>query len=140
MANLTEAIEDVSNSHFQKTLVPDAPLELLNNRGHTVASEDLIFDNIPIVSPNGDVLLQELSFHISKGRNLLIVGPNGCGKSSMFRILGGLWPVYGNYNSFPRMSQSYASTKDGIMSKPSADQIFYIPQRPYLSIGTLRDQ
>lgn len=96
---------------------------VLSQRGRVVEDEDIRFENVPIVSPTGDVLVKAMSFHVKKGEPLLVVGPNGCGKSSMFRILGGLWPVFG-----------------GTVYKPPAREFTYIPQRPYLCHGTLRDQ
>ena len=95
----------------------------LTNQGEIIISDKIIFDRVPILSPNGDTLVKEMSFEIDPGMHLMISGPNGCGKSSLFRILGELWPVFG-----------------GVVHKPSLDKIFYIPQRPYLPSGTLRDQ
>jgi len=127
VSTLLDVISDIQRGHFEKALVSSASVEdnaaVLAGRGDLEEGEDIKFDGVPIVSPNGDVLVKALSFHIAKGDHLLIVGPNGCGKSSLFRILGGLWPVYG-----------------GKVRKPPSEDIFYIPQRPYLSKGTLRQQ
>lgn len=127
VSSLLDVMDEVSSGHFEKNLVSSASTEensaVLKGRGTIEESEDIEFADVPIVSPNGDVLVKKLSFAIKPGDHLLIVGPNGCGKSSLFRILGGLWPVYG-----------------GSVKKPSFEDIFYIPQRPYLSRGTLRDQ
>ncbi|KAK4555710.1 ATP-binding cassette long-chain fatty acid transporter pxa2 [Recurvomyces mirabilis] len=127
VSTLLEVIADIQRGHFEKALVSSASTEanavVLSGRGELEESENIEFDKVPIVSPNGDVLVRALSFHINRGDHLLIVGPNGCGKSSLFRILGGLWPVYG-----------------GKVRKPPSEDIFYIPQRPYLSKGTLRQQ
>jgi ATP-binding cassette subfamily D (ALD) long-chain fatty acid import protein len=124
---LLDVMEDVTAGHFEKKLVSSASTEenaaVLRGRGQVEESEAIEFTDVPIVSPNGDILVKKLSFSIQPGDHLLIVGPNGCGKSSLFRILGGLWPVYG-----------------GSVKKPNFEDIFYIPQRPYLSRGTLRDQ
>lgn len=132
LTELMEVMDDVDEGRLKKRLVTSSGQEgiekkneVFSRRGELITGkdDDVVFDEVPIVSPNGDVLLQKLSFHIHPGQHLLIIGPNGCGKSSMFRILGGLWPVYG-----------------GKVSKPSNKEFTYIPQRPYLSLGTLRDQ
>lgn len=87
-----------------------------------IKSDNISFKDVPILSPNGDILIPKMSFDIQPGMHLMITGPNGCGKSSLFRILGELWPCTG-----------------GTLCKPGVEKIFYIPQRPYLPNGTLRD-
>lgn len=127
VAALLGVMDDIQAGRFKKNLVSTAGTEenagILRGRGEIVESEDIEFMDVPVISPNGDVLVRKLNFSVKPHEHLLIVGPNGCGKSSLFRILGGLWPVYG-----------------GTVRKPPSSDIFYIPQRPYLSRGTLRQQ
>ncbi|KAH6966263.1 ABC transporter transmembrane region 2-domain-containing protein [Fusarium venenatum] len=127
VATLLDVMSDVQAGHFEKKLVSSSGIEgneaVLKGRGTVHESNDIAFIDVPIISPNGDVLIKALSFTLKHGDHLLVVGPNGCGKSSLFRILGGLWPVYG-----------------GTVYKPPFHAIFYIPQRPYLSRGSLRQQ
>lgn len=47
---------------------------------------------MPLVTPNGDVLVRKMDFEVKSGMNVLVCGPNGCGKSSLFRILGEVRP------------------------------------------------
>ncbi|KAJ1918925.1 ATP-binding cassette long-chain fatty acid transporter pxa2 [Mycoemilia scoparia] len=138
VAGLFEVLEDVNKGHYVRGQADMSSLSgeagtsvenvkegmlILKQRGQIVDDKDIEFVDVPIVSPTGDILVPNLSFHVRSGMNVLVLGPNGCGKSSMFRILGGLWPVYG-----------------GVVKKPTDGNVFYIPQRPYLSVGTLRDQ
>lgn len=79
--------------------------------GHLHEIEDtIIFDRVPIVTPSGEKLVREISISISHGENVIVTGPNGCGKSSLFRILSGLWPIF-----------------TGSLSSPPLEQLFYIP-------------
>lgn len=117
VSDLLDTMDEVEAGKFRKQLVSSAKTEenakgeshcssrwtsltqclgpVLSGRGKVVESADIRFDKVPIVSPVGEVLVAELSFEIKQGENLVVQGPNGSGKSSVFRILGGLWPVYG---------------------------------------------
>eukprot|EP00331_Platyophrya_macrostoma_P025673 CAMPEP_0176441468 /NCGR_PEP_ID=MMETSP0127-20121128/21214_1 /TAXON_ID=938130 /ORGANISM="Platyophrya macrostoma, Strain WH" /LENGTH=645 /DNA_ID=CAMNT_0017826249 /DNA_START=246 /DNA_END=2183 /DNA_ORIENTATION=- len=131
VCEMKAVIDDLKKGQYQRVLVnqgndrPDSqkPSTVKMNQGELKESDSIIFDEVPIVSPNGDVLVKSMSFEIKKGMNCIVTGPNGCGKSSLFRVLGSLWPLFG-----------------GKLSKPTMDKMFYVPQRPYLPAGTLRDQ
>ena len=88
-------------------------------------------ENVPVVAPSlypmgGEELIDDLSFLVRPGEHLFITGPNGAGKSAVARIVAGLWPTFRGIASRPRNAG-----QDGIM---------FLPQRPYLTQGTLRDQ
>jgi ABC-type uncharacterized transport system fused permease/ATPase subunit len=76
-------------------------MPLIPGSGRIIFQDNIIrFDKVPLVTPNGDILVDELTFEVRSGINVLVCGPNGCGKSSLFRVLGEVRLVY-NKNFTP---------------------------------------
>ncbi|EED90808.1 ABC transporter, partial [Thalassiosira pseudonana CCMP1335] len=72
---------------------------------------------------NRRVLVQDLEVSLTSGKNMLITGNSGAGKSSLLRAIAGLW-----------------STGSGEIERPRKQYVYFLPQRPYCPPGTLRDQ
>lgn len=136
---LLSTLHDLSVSSYASMSRPldlpaDAPFyDLGTLNGKLVDSappeQGVIFDKVPIVAPapgvarGGEELVKQLSVKIKPGEHLLITGGNGSGKTAIARVLAGLWPVW-----------------EGFVSRPDDSNIMFLPQRPYLSSGSLRDQ
>lgn len=78
-------------------------------------------DNMQINLPDGKPLLENISFTLHPGHNVLIKGVSGSGKSTLLRAISGIWPFV-----------------DGKIFLPERDKLMFIPQKPYLPLGTLR--
>ena len=84
---------------------------------------DLI--GVSAATPQGRVLLSSLNYRIKQGENVMIQGPNGTGKSTLLRCIAGLRPLHAGTILAPTIN---------------ASNVYYLPQKPYLPNGTLRDQ
>ncbi|WP_426957139.1 ABC transporter ATP-binding protein/permease [Muricoccus radiodurans] len=78
-------------------------------------------ENLDLRLPDGRVLLADGSLRIVPGEAVVVTGPSGSGKSTLFRALAGIWP-FGS----------------GRVAVPEAEKMLFLPQRPYLPLGTLR--
>jgi putative ATP-binding cassette transporter len=88
------------------------------------AGPDIRLDRVSFVTPGGERnLVRDLSLGVGKGQSLMIVGQTGVGKSSLLRAMAGLW-----------------SRGSGSMTMPPQGVTMFVPQKPYMMLGTLRDQ
>lgn len=82
----------------------------------------LCAENMEVRLPDGRVLLKDINLTLKPGSNVLIKGPSGSGKSTLLRAIAGIWPFV-----------------EGQINIPEMDKLMFIPQKPYIPLGTLRD-
>lgn len=91
-------------------------------RAQRAATPDaVVASGLDVRLPSGEMLLKGISFSVEPGDALLIQGPSGCGKSTLLRTIAGIWP--------------YA---EGLLQIPANANAMFVPQKPYMPIGTLR--
>ena len=94
-----------------------APIDVREDEAHVA------YERLTLLSPGSDhVLLRDLSVSVPHGTRVLIVGPNDAAKVALFRATAGIW-----------------ENGSGRIVRPGFDGILFLPERPYLSPGTLRD-
>lgn len=98
------------------------------SNGETVIAREpsprLELDGLTLKTPNYQrTLLSDVSFVLEPGRGLLIVGASGGGKSSLLRAIAGLW-----------------NSGSGTIRHPKLEEMLFLPQRPYMILGSLREQ
>lgn len=99
-------------------------MRLHNNKGDDKKNVVLSLQNLDLYTPDQKrMLVRNLSLQLFEGQHLLVVGNSGAGKSSLLRGLAGLWIV-----------------GRGFIDLPPDEDVYFLPQRPYCTLGSLRDQ
>ncbi|MEM8506101.1 MAG: ABC transporter ATP-binding protein/permease [Cyanobacteria bacterium P01_D01_bin.1] len=88
------------------------------------SSSELVLQSLTLQTPNYQrTLIEDLSLTIAAQSSLLVMGPSGCGKSSLMRAIAGLW-----------------TSGEGTIARPSLEDLLFLPQKPYMILGSLRQQ
>ncbi|MBL6802519.1 MAG: ABC transporter ATP-binding protein/permease [Synechococcus sp. BS307-5m-G38] len=89
-----------------------------------VDSHSIVVRHADLTPPGAEQpIVRDLSLSVGETDRLLVVGPSGCGKTSFIRMISGLW-----------------APTSGTVERPPTGELLFIPQKPYMLLGSLREQ
>ncbi|XP_037359758.1 lysosomal cobalamin transporter ABCD4 isoform X1 [Talpa occidentalis] len=130
IGELRETLLDMSLKSQDDELLDESEWDLGRAPGWPAAGPAdtaFLLERVSISAPASDKpLIKDLSLKISEGQSLLITGNTGTGKTSLLRVLGGLW----------------ASTRGSVqmLTDFGPHGVLFLPQKPFFTDGTLREQ
>ncbi len=117
-----DRVYDLAQAMDESKAEPQEQLE--KRRIDIVESNRIAIEHLTLQTPNYQrTLLGDLSLSLPEHNGLLVMGASGAGKSSLLRAIAGLW-----------------TSGTGRIERPPLADVLFIPQRPYMTLGTLREQ
>lgn len=108
---------------FQST-IESLPVPALEAKERSNHSGSILLRDASVVPPGtNQVLVKNINLEVGLSQRVLVVGPSGCGKTSLLRLVSGLWP-----------------SGSGEVERPPLGELMFIPQKPYMLLGSLREQ
>ncbi len=109
---------------FQSKVESISQIKPSNNQNIISDYSSILINNADLFPPGSDkAIIKNLNLSIDSNQSLLVVGPSGCGKTSLLRMISGLWEPH-----------------QGVIKKPKTGELLFIPQKPYMLLGSLREQ
>jgi putative ATP-binding cassette transporter len=122
--DFAEALDHVEPEALKEESQPQEDAESQHPVITVETGEHIALKDFTLQTPNYKrTLVEDLSLELPEQKGLLIVGPSGCGKSSLLRAIAGLW-----------------NSGSGTLQRPELDHMLFLPQKPYMIMGSLRDQ
>lgn len=109
-------------TEFGGEIAREAKAEVLGARIESGTQKTIELKDVSVALPDGTALLGPVTLSLKPREAVLLRGLSGCGKSTLFRVMAGLWPF-----------------STGLICVPESVEMLFLPQRPYMPIGTLRE-
>ncbi|KAG8079143.1 hypothetical protein GUJ93_ZPchr0007g5315 [Zizania palustris] len=130
LSGYADRIRELMDVSRELSGVRDIPMSQNSSVGNYISEANYIeFSGVKVVTPSGNVLVDDLTLRVESGSNLLITGPNGSGKSSLFRVLGGLWPLVSGHIVKPADQETEPLSYGGMVDLLKNVDLEYLLER-----------